>query len=548
MTLIQFLRKKQLYVYAAMLVYLVIGFNKNINIYDEGLVLVGALRVFLGDVPYRDFWSIYGPGQFHLLAAAFELFGVSVLTARVVSLLTSFFLGVTVFKLSAYLVSSKLAAVLGLATVIQLDYFGFHGAPVPTAVLLAMASSYFLIRFFREQDRRLLLYCGLFLGVSPLFRHDLGGYALFAQLLVLIPFLWTFKRTTFFSHMAHYVGGTALAFVPPFVYYVVNVGPGVLYDILINFPLRIFPEVRWLPYPPLLLPNWQQRSLLEVFNHFQYYVPFVIGLIALLFVGAKWLRHRQEAVTSVHWWAVVHMFLLGLLFFNQAAVRSDISHVMPTMIPVLVGIGLLLDAVYRGKRIGPAKRLTQVVVIASLVCLVLYPVRQKVANLRTEVPGLLTLFTHEAPSGMYAFQLERARGIYGYPHFVHYEPAIEALQQRTEPDDPVFVGNIFHDRIFVNDVMYYFLVDRPIATKYHELHPGLADTRPIQEEIIAELEAADVEHIVLWYAPEHFHHEPNASMQSTGVFLLSRYLRSNFYLVHREWQYGVYQRVPEWSP
>lgn len=544
----QLLRSKRLYLYAAMFAYLLIGFNKNINIYDEGLVLVGALRVFLGEVPYRDFWSIYGPGQFHLLAAAFELFGVSVLTARVVSLLTSFFLGFTVFKISEYLLSPKLAAVLGMATVVQVDYFGFHGAPVPTAVLLAMASSYYLIRYFREQDRRLLLYCGLFLGVTPLFRHDLGGYALFAQLLVLVPFLWMFKRREFFASMAPYVGGTALTFIPPFVYFLVKAGPSVLYDTLIHFPLRIFPEVRWLPYPPLLPPWWQQWSLLELFNHFQYYVPFVIGFAALVVAGARWLRHRPEAVTSVHWWAVVHMFLLGLLFFNQAAVRSDISHNLPTAIPVLVGIGLLLDAVHRFQWGGAARRLTQAVVIVSLLCLVLYPVRQKAANLPTELPGLLTLVTHEAPPGMYAFQLERARGIYGYPHFVHYEPVIEALQQRTDPDEPVFVGNIFHDRIFVNDVMFYFLADRPIPTKYHELHPGLADTRPIQEEIIEELEAAEVEHVVLWYAPEHFHHEPNASMQSTGVFLLSRFLRTNYFLVDRVWDYGIYQRVPEWSP
>jgi hypothetical protein len=47
--------------------------------YDEGIVLLGADRVLRGDVPYRDFWTLYGPATFYLPAAAFRLFGETVL-------------------------------------------------------------------------------------------------------------------------------------------------------------------------------------------------------------------------------------------------------------------------------------------------------------------------------------------------------------------------------------------------------------------------------------------------------------------------------------
>lgn len=50
--------------------------------YDEGLILVGATRVLSDDIPYRDFYSIYGPGQFYVLAALFKVFGPSVLVER----------------------------------------------------------------------------------------------------------------------------------------------------------------------------------------------------------------------------------------------------------------------------------------------------------------------------------------------------------------------------------------------------------------------------------------------------------------------------------
>jgi hypothetical protein len=39
---------------------------------DEGIYLEGAVRVFHGEAPYRDFFAITGPGTFRMLAALFH--------------------------------------------------------------------------------------------------------------------------------------------------------------------------------------------------------------------------------------------------------------------------------------------------------------------------------------------------------------------------------------------------------------------------------------------------------------------------------------------
>jgi len=49
---------------------------------DEGIYLDGALRVLHGQMPYRDFFAISGPGTFALLAASFRVFGTTLLAAR----------------------------------------------------------------------------------------------------------------------------------------------------------------------------------------------------------------------------------------------------------------------------------------------------------------------------------------------------------------------------------------------------------------------------------------------------------------------------------
>ena len=51
---------------------------------DEGISLEGARRVAAGEVPYRDFFTITGPGAFWLYGAVFHWFGTSLAAARAV--------------------------------------------------------------------------------------------------------------------------------------------------------------------------------------------------------------------------------------------------------------------------------------------------------------------------------------------------------------------------------------------------------------------------------------------------------------------------------
>ncbi|RYY10063.1 MAG: hypothetical protein EON55_17075, partial [Alphaproteobacteria bacterium] len=44
-------------------VLLLVPLRTPVNVYDEGNLLVAAQRLLGGDVPYRDFWGVYPPGQ-----------------------------------------------------------------------------------------------------------------------------------------------------------------------------------------------------------------------------------------------------------------------------------------------------------------------------------------------------------------------------------------------------------------------------------------------------------------------------------------------------
>jgi hypothetical protein len=129
--------------------------------------------------------------------------------------------------------------------------------------------------------------------------------------------------------------------------------------------------------------------------------------------------------------------------------------------------------------------------------------------------------------------LERAGCVLVSPE---QQQAALSLQGRTSPEERIYSGNLRHDIIFVNDVGFYYIAGRLPGTRYHELHPGVANTLPVQQEIARNLNDRQVKWAVLvdiWIS-----NEPNASSQSSGVFYLDQRLREEFEPVT---QYGIYQ-------
>jgi len=95
---------------------------------DEGIYLDGALRVMHGQMPYKDFFTITGPGTFGLLAASFRVFGATVAAARIPVVLDIAIITACLFWLVSRL-SNAMAA--GLTAFTYLTF----ATPVETAVV-----------------------------------------------------------------------------------------------------------------------------------------------------------------------------------------------------------------------------------------------------------------------------------------------------------------------------------------------------------------------------------------------------------------------------
>ena len=71
-----------LFLYLLTVLYLSMNIGSSMNVYDEGVRVYGTARVLNGDLPVRDFWTLYSPGLFLFYAGLFKVFGIKLIVAR----------------------------------------------------------------------------------------------------------------------------------------------------------------------------------------------------------------------------------------------------------------------------------------------------------------------------------------------------------------------------------------------------------------------------------------------------------------------------------
>jgi hypothetical protein len=495
------------------------------NFYDEGFAVTGASRVLRGEAPYKDFWAIYPPGQFYAIAASFKLFGENLAASRTYDTLGRFLTVVAVFLIARRVTHSWLAYVAAGVTAVFLAAATFYSY----AVFPALCLGYWAIFAWLagagagSTSRRWLAGSGVLLGLAALVRWDIGAYAAVAiGVGRLIQFslqgrfprslLEALKKLLWIAVPALIVAGLGYTAV------ILRSGLGVVFDQVFSFPALRLHDLRWVSYPPLSGPDFRGRD-----EWLRFYLPiltFAVGGLLFLWRGVTSAQARQSAAKDGAAPAALALVIFGALCFNQALSRYDLIHVTPASIAALL---VAFAVAGQAKGFFQARWVLIVGAALSIVLTWLY-----------FFPSAKTLREYTANWEPWRCHSEIAKAA-----CVALDPnqaqAVEYIQANTRPGTPLYAGNTVHDKIFANDAGFYFLADRPPATRYHELHPGVVTSQPVQAEMTASLEHNQPPYIVeyaMWESDE-----PNASAKSFGVHVLDEYIAAHYTLVN---QYGPY--------
>lgn len=501
--------------------------RRDVLIYDEGIVVYAAERILNGEIPYRDFWGIYPPGQFYTLALAFKLFGTSLLVERIWEATIRLFLCLVIYQLTAKLTSPPIALTTWLLSVPVLGATGFYGYPMFTALVLSLFSALCFLNFLSKRRHLWLVLCGLSTGLTALYRHDVGFYTLAAEVIVLGAFFYhssrnlssTQRQGSFLHSFLLYIAATALP-VGLITAYLLGVVPiRDLWESLFVFPATVFPAMRSLPYPPLI-PDLGQ---LDFKRWLSFYLPLLVYLGSCAKAWSLFRRPERPGSEGDPLWGIILFTLLGMGLFAQSLNRADSIHMLPTSFPAFVLLMTLLSPSITGW-IEPRRQTARTVGLGLFLAVLPFLFMQ-VREWSIQSSFYLPF---ECPS-----PLERAGCI---PVSKEQELAVQFIQAAVPEGSPIFVGLSRHDRIFINDIVFYFLSKRPSATKYHYLHPGSATTLPVQERIIDDIQRSGVQYIVLFGGTEHVV-EPNESGISSGVHALDAFIQQNY---SEDRQFGAY--------
>jgi hypothetical protein len=460
---------------------------EGINPHDEGIVLQAAARVADGQLPYRDFYANYGPGQYYVVGALDAVFGPSLLAWRVVRVALDALVGVLAYALVRRDAPEPFALAAWVAVVAVMAH---PTLPHPNAAALALAFGALLLA------RRSPAGAGVLAGLAFAFRFDLGAAAA-----VGVALAASGRAAAIRSAAAAAV--TAGVLMVPFVI----AAPGELWDQTVGFALDE-QSLQRLPLPGSYDGGFEPNKILA------FYMPYVLmGGLAL------WLVVAAATRTPVRLWAAFPLALAGL---GYLLARADEFHLVPlaAVLPVL-----LAGEAARGWLAG-----RRPVAVALGLPLVLVAIHGLDTNRIELVSGPALARIHlDVADGVRAPR-EEARAL---EELVHY------VRERVPPGRPVFVANPRHDLVRAGNPLVYVLAGRPNPTRYDVMQPGVVTTEEVQREIVRDLRRSPTGLVVRWLSPVASEAEPNRAGRSSGVRILDRELARTYMEVERFGDYAV---------
>jgi hypothetical protein len=498
----------------------------DLSVFDEALILVGSERVLHGEVPFRDFYALYPPGQYYVVAGLMQSFGRSALTLRLYCIVVRALIALVLYYLARKLVPRWLALPCWGACILWLSVCGFYGYPTFPALLLALCGLSLLgscvdrTQAEGRPPRLLPLAAGGLLGAAALFRHDVAAYGLVASLPLAVAVA---RRQA--SVWGAYLAGMVVTFGIPMAFLLAVVPVREVIFELFTYPFSTYPKVRGIPYPPIFPRGFSSKFLTEpvllakMSGNLSAYTPPLFSLLGLVLWGARVRAGGRAALHDSRNLRLLSIALLGGLAFNLARVRSDVIHGIAMLV-----LSYPLAVVLVRSALEASRRAVRIVAAGGLAAVAL-------ASLWMPILGFQqTLVTDDATNCRSG---GRAR-----------EEAAAFVRSLVPPGGRIFVGCGRHDIVFANEPILYFLAERLPGTRYHALDPGVATTLDVQRRIVDDLIRNRVDYLVLSSMFDG-RSEPNLSAVSSNVTHLDRYLRSNYERVRMFGTYvSVWRRTP----
>jgi hypothetical protein len=463
---------------------------------EEGFMLVFPEQVLHGAIANKDFLHLYGPGSLWVLAAVYKVFGTRLVVERLFGLLQEIGIVFGVFLIARHWgrLVALFCAVISLILIIPpigLTALAWDGGVA--LGLLGLAATLHGRKIWASNPTtalRFALLGGIVSGFALLYRPDL---VLAVGLGLLAAWWGTENRFKLRLVLGSLIG------IAGYVVQFALAGPSDAFKGMVLQPIFDLRGGRKLPVPPPWdhLDGFLQRSGAIVPWHYPFpalttsaqITVWFFGLLAavlFLVVVAIWAVRRDRTRFQARVLLAGALFSLGMM--PQALQRADSAHlawvgcVPIALLPIAV---LELVRAYAPRlSLRRSAFLSGAVVLLLMILVVPQFTSWAYANYVAQSTGRHRL----------AWKIERNGRVFYYGR----EEVAAAAQQLlaevpkvAKPGDRLFVGTTDLRKTPLSDAyLYYLLPEFPIATRYIEMDPGVANAKG--SGLASDLRSADV--------------------------------------------------------
>lgn len=431
--------------------------------FDEGLTLTKAALVAHGLIPYRDFWSTYGPLDMLLLGTAFRVIAVDALVERGLAIASVLlFVGAAYTLITVIGVRGALRLLMtSLLALVALSIPAFNSAVLADLLLLGAFAAF--LRGQLSPQRGWAVAAGALTALAAFARPELGaalglgllaGYALAARL--------EGRLGPLLVYVAAAGLGVALLWGPVMLV----AGPSPVYVQLVQSTVTVYASARHIP-----LGQGHEGPVVVI-------MACAFALTWLWALRTLALRRLARAEMA----AVLAFLITGVLLFGWVWTRADGAHALTAWPATGMLLVLLMQQRRRGLPVNP--RLEAAMSVVALASLAL-------------AAGGLTVRDLNLPASPGVLPRATLVGARAWMPPDRLAVLVRRIDEQVPAGQPLFVGLQRNDLALFNDTTLYFLSDRRPGTVYFENLPGFSNQDAVQQTVICQLVRSHVTLAVL---------------------------------------------------
>ncbi len=505
---------------------------------DMGEFCNNPVRILAGDLPYRDFWLLFSPGEVYVPALIYKIFGVNteilINSFIIMSALTASFS----FYVGKYILKTNTPAVIFSLLFFFISVVSIYEGPGYNNLYLTciLISFFFIIKHFKTCKLIYLFLAGLLAGAGFFFRIYEVGAAIIGFTLAIIIYYFLFKIKTqqaIKNLILYFLGMIIVPIITLLVFngiahrmineiFFESVKNGTSMDIpMFSIIWDLKPNIT-LDYHALIT-HGAIISILKLLVRFSLLFSSLIQIILVIVGIIFFIFYLKTKPEKIELAIAVLFFLWGLISYPKGLGRSDLPHFAPANCPMSLFILYATVTLIRRKKstsiqISKILKVSGTIIISILLLSIIDPY-SKIFNF-TSTP---------------LFILNTERGIIrnkNKSYIIGLDSTFKIINRYTKPGDYIFVTPW-------DAPPFYALTGRRDPTYYDSMNDLLVRPSDEKQRVICnDIISRNTKLII---------HDPKTGYTSEQEFdvackILQNFIVKNFKYMGQYGEYQIYKR------